>query len=95
MGFFTGGPQGLLAGGLEANAYTKAGAVLRKRDVIGHDVVGGLGSVGGAVAGSIISKGKTAAATIGGVGGYAAARYGISKRTLNKRKEELQHGIMI
>lgn len=104
MGLFTGMSPvplgGVLAGGLEANAYTKAGAVLRKRDVLGHEATGLLGSIGGSAGGAALGslagpKGMKTGAMLGGIAGYGSARYGISKHTLNKRKEELKHGIQV
>ena len=86
---------GMLAGGIEAGAYKNAGAVLRKRDVYGHEFVGGLGGVAGMGIGHAASGGNRKAAAIGGLAGWGASRYGISRRTLKKREEELKHGIMV
>ena len=86
---------GMLAGGIEAGAYRNAGAVLRKRDVYGHEFVGGLGGVAGMGIGHAASGGNPKAAAIAGLAGWGASRYGISRRTLKKREEELKHGIMV
>ena len=86
---------GMLAGGIEAGAYRNAGAVLRKRDVYGHEFVGGLGGVAGMGIGHAASGGNPKAAAIAGLAGWGASRFGISRRTLKKREEELKHGIMV
>ena len=103
MGLFGGSVvpfAGALAGGLEADAYTKAGAVLRKRDVLGHELVGAVGGTVGGALGSIGTsrfgpRANAAGTILGALGGYAASRAAISKSTLDKRRAELRNGIMM
>lgn len=100
IGLIGGGPSGAVMGGLEADKYRKAGVILRKRDVIGHDAVGGLTSVVGGGVGQLLGhlhspKARVIGGVTGTLAGYVAGRTAISNHTLNRRKEELKQGVQV